>query len=74
MVGMAGKLERTLTTLGIEHDVKTYPNAGHSFLNDAPNGPVPLRPLMKVLKVGPEPTAAADAWRRIEAFFAKHLA
>ncbi|MDT4909432.1 MAG: carboxymethylenebutenolidase [Pseudonocardiales bacterium] len=74
MVGMAGKLERTLTTLGIEHDVKTYPNAGHSFLNDAPNGPVPLRPLMKVLKVGPEPAAAADAWRRIEAFFAKHLA
>jgi carboxymethylenebutenolidase len=54
--------------------VKTYPNAGHSFLNDAPNGPVPLRPLMKVLKVGPEPSAAADAWRRIEAFFAKHLA
>jgi carboxymethylenebutenolidase len=29
---------------------------------------------MKVLKVGPEPAAAADAWRRIEAFFAKHLA
>lgn len=74
LVGMAGKLERALTTLGIKHDVRTYPAAGHSFLNDAPVGPAPLRPLMKVMRVGPEPIAAADAWRRIEAFFAEHLA
>jgi carboxymethylenebutenolidase len=74
MVGMAAKLERALTTLGVDHDVKTYPSAGHSFLNDAPNGPAPLRPLMKLVRVGPEPTSAGDAWRRIEAFFAKHLA
>jgi carboxymethylenebutenolidase len=74
MVGMPARLERALTSLGIEHDIKTYPNAGHSFLNDAPTGPAPLRPLMKVMRIGPEPTAAADAWRRIEAFFAEHLA
>jgi len=73
MRGMAPKLERVLTTLGVEHDVKAYPNAGHSFLNDAPNGPALLRPLLKVLNVGPEPASAADAWRRIEAFFAEHL-
>ena len=72
--GMAPKLERALTTLGVEHDVKAYPNAGHSFLNDAPNGPALLRPLLKVLNFGPEPASAADAWRRIEAFFAEHLA
>jgi carboxymethylenebutenolidase len=57
----------------VEHDVKLYPKAGHSFLNDAPDGPVLLRPLLKVANVGPEPESAADAWRRIEEFFARHL-
>jgi carboxymethylenebutenolidase len=32
-----------------------------------------LRPLFRVVGVGPEPTAAADAWQRIERFFAMHL-
>ena len=50
--------------------MKVYPGAGHSFLNDAPNGPALLRPLVRIAGVGPEPTAAADAWGRIEAFFA----
>jgi carboxymethylenebutenolidase len=67
------RLEKTLTGLGIEHDVKLYPAAGHSFLNDAPNGPALLRPLLRVARMGPEPESAADAWRRIEAFFAAHL-
>ena len=39
------------------------------------NGPRLLRPLMRVAHVGPDPVAAADAWRRIEAFFGRrHLA
>lgn len=71
--GMARRLDRALSTLGVEHDVRTYPGAGHSFLNDAPAGPVPLRPLLRVLNIGPHPEAAADAWARIEAFFAAHL-
>lgn len=69
----AAKLRRALTAVGVEHDVKEYPHAGHSFLNDAPNGPRPLRPLLRVLNIGPHPAAAADAWRRIEAFFAQYL-
>jgi carboxymethylenebutenolidase len=73
MPGMAPRLERALTTLGVAHDIKTYPAAGHAFLNDASNGPAPLRPLLKVLHIGPEPASALDAWRRIEAFFAEHL-
>jgi carboxymethylenebutenolidase len=28
---------------------------------------------MRVANVGPRPEAAADAWRRIETFFATHL-
>ena len=67
------ELEETLTRLEVPHDVKVYPTAGHSFLNDAPNGPRLLRPLLRISHVGPEPVAAADAWQRIEAFFAEHL-
>ena len=31
--GAAGKLERALEHVGVEHDVKEYPEANHSFLN-----------------------------------------
>ncbi|WP_432496622.1 dienelactone hydrolase family protein [Kineococcus gypseus] len=72
--GSAARLEEVLQRLGVEHDVREYPGAGHSFLNDAMVGPRPLRPLLRrVLHVGPDPEAAADAWRRIEDFFAAHL-
>jgi carboxymethylenebutenolidase len=71
--GASRKLTRTLVKLGVEHDVKVYPNAGHSFLNDAPVGPRPVPQLMRIANIGPEPEVAADAWQRIEAFFAQHL-
>ncbi len=72
--GSAAKLQRALTSAGVPNDVKEYPNAGHSFLNDAPAGPRWLQPVERVLKVGPEPASAADAWRRIDGFFREHLA
>ncbi|TFD31525.1 dienelactone hydrolase family protein [Cryobacterium cryoconiti] len=72
--GAAATLEASATRLGIPHDVVEYPGAGHAFLNDAESGPVALRFLLKrVLGAGPDPVAAADAWRRIEAFFGEHL-
>jgi carboxymethylenebutenolidase len=71
--GAAAKLETALSRAGVVHDVKEYPAAGHSFLNDAPTGPRVLRPLLRVAGMGPEPAAAADAWRRIEEFFDAHL-
>lgn len=56
------------------HDIKEYPEAGHSFLNDADSGPAALRFLTsRIMGAGPNPDAAADAWARIEAFFAEHL-
>ena len=67
------KLAAALEAQQIDYDLKIYRNAGHSFLNDAPVGPVLARPLMKIAHVGPEPDSAADAWRRIEAFFGRHL-
>jgi carboxymethylenebutenolidase len=71
--GAAQRLDEALARAGIAKDVEEYPTAGHSFLNDAENAPRPLRPLMRVMGVGPEPVAAADAWARIERFFAVHL-
>jgi carboxymethylenebutenolidase len=71
--GAAQRLGSALTRLGIEHDVVEYAAAGHSFLNDAPAGPAALQPFLRVSAIGPEPAAAAHAWRRIEAFFARHL-
>jgi carboxymethylenebutenolidase len=68
------RLEAALEVRSIVHDVKTYPTAGHSFLNDAASGPAWLQPVLKVvLGAGPNPEAAADAWRRIEEFFRQHL-
>jgi carboxymethylenebutenolidase len=73
MAKVVPSLQAALAAHDVPHDVKVYPSAGHQFLNDAPNGPRPFRPLAKLMHAGPEPVAAADAWRRIEAFFAEHL-
>ncbi|MFE5877068.1 dienelactone hydrolase family protein [Rhodococcus sp. NPDC056506] len=72
--GAATKLETALSNAGIENDVKEYPTAGHAFLNDAEAGPKILRPLERILGIGPDPVAAQDAWKRIDSFFERHLA
>jgi carboxymethylenebutenolidase len=66
----AARLEQALATAGIPHDVKEYPDAGHSFLNHH-GGTVGA--LDHVLRTGYRPEAADDAWARILAFFADHL-
>lgn len=66
------RLEQHLERLGVEHDVKTYPAAGHSFLNKA-NQPAWAQVLPNPMRVGYDPEAASDAWRRIGAFFARFL-
>ena len=72
--GVSTELDAVLTRLGVDHDVREYPGAGHGFLNDAVPGPRVLQPLLRrVLRMRPDPDAAADAWARIEAFFAEHL-
>ncbi|MDQ0118222.1 carboxymethylenebutenolidase [Pseudarthrobacter defluvii] len=71
--GAAARLETALDQLGIEHSVKEFPGAGHAFLNDEEIGPVLLRPLMRVMGVGPDPESAPEAWQRIEDHFARYL-
>jgi carboxymethylenebutenolidase len=62
-----------LDRLGVAHDVKEFPHAGHAFLNDVETGPKALRPLFRVMGVGPDPESAPEAWQRIEGHFAEHL-
>jgi len=69
--GRAAKLESALQTLGIEHDVKEYPNAGHSFMNRV-TGPA-LNPVLKFVGLNYHHPSAEDSWRRILSFFDAHL-
>ncbi|MGB3184642.1 MAG: dienelactone hydrolase family protein [Ornithinimicrobium sp.] len=71
--GAADILEEEFSRHGIPHDVYEYDGTGHSFLNEVPAGPRPLRPLLRVCGIGPDQAAASDAWDRIEAFFDTHL-
>ncbi|MGP0090518.1 MAG: dienelactone hydrolase family protein [Xanthobacteraceae bacterium] len=70
--GAAVRLEQALARQGIDHDVKEYPDAGHSFFNNHDSriygvfGPL-------VGAFYHEPTEA-DARQRILKFFARHLA
>jgi carboxymethylenebutenolidase len=71
LAGSAAKLESALAARGVEHDVKEYRGAGHSFMNRHNVGP--LAPVMRVAGVGYDHPSAEDAWRRILEFFATHL-
>jgi carboxymethylenebutenolidase len=69
------RLALALRRNGVDHDVKVYAGAGHSFLNDHDPSEVPaaFRVLSWVAGGGYHARAASDARRRIVAFFDRHL-
>jgi carboxymethylenebutenolidase len=70
------RLEQVLSANAVDHDVKTYPGAGHGFLNnhDPSEMPVLVKVLMRLTgNGGYHEASAADARRRITSFFDKHL-
>jgi carboxymethylenebutenolidase len=72
--GAADRLDRSLTALGVAHDVKEYPDASHSFLNDHDAADLPV--LFKIsarLGMRYHEPSAVDARRRIVDFFDAHL-
>jgi carboxymethylenebutenolidase len=71
--GRARRLESALTQLGVTHDVKEYPDAGHSFMNRINAGPA-LNPVLRFTGFDYHHPSAEDAWRRILTFFDEHLA
>ena len=73
--GVGDRLEQILTAVGVEHDVQTYPEAGHSFLNDHDRDDLPALFAVQFRVTGNpyhEPSAR-DARRRILEFFTRHL-
>jgi carboxymethylenebutenolidase len=64
------RLGDALTTLNVPHDLKVYPDAGHSFMSTKPAA---LAPLAQLARLDYKPESAEDSWRRIFAFFGPHL-
>jgi carboxymethylenebutenolidase len=70
---MARLLEGHLQALGVPHDVKTYERAGHSFFSEVDGWQGWLARMPSPMRVGPEPEAAEDGWKRMLAFFDEHV-
>ncbi|GAB16865.1 putative carboxymethylenebutenolidase [Gordonia effusa NBRC 100432] len=68
-IGSHKRLENALDKHGIDHDIKTYAGATHSFANVTP-----VEPLIRVTGLGYNAEATDDAWSRIFAFFDAHMA
>ncbi len=68
--GSAAKLRTALDALGIDNDVKEYPDAGHSFMNHHTGF---AETVVRVGRMGFREESARDGWQRITAFFEKHL-
>jgi len=70
--GQGRRLDALLGELGVPHDVRIYPQAGHSYMSQhtglfatlAARGP---------MAAGFDAEAEADSWARIERFFRAHL-
>ena len=67
------KLEKKLARAGIPHDVKTYNDAGHSYMTASLPGIMGTLGRMMPLKVDYRPECAEDSWKRMLGFFAQHV-
>lgn len=75
--GAAERLELALTAAGVPHDVKEYPGANHSFLNDHEGAGDDIGAVFalitKAAGIGYHAPSALDARQRIVSFFDAHL-
>jgi len=69
------RLEQALTAAQVNHDVKVYPEAGHSFMNNHDPAEVPklFVVMARFMGTGYHEPSAQDARRRIISFFNTHL-
>ena len=66
------RLKRMLAELNVAHDIRIYDDAGHSFMSRH-TGWLARFAAYGPMKVGYNPAAAEDSWRRIAQFFGRHL-
>lgn len=70
--GQGRRLERMLEEMGVAHDVAVYEGVGHSYMSHH-EGVLAALTAISPLRVGYDETAADDSWRRMLAFFERHL-
>jgi carboxymethylenebutenolidase len=70
---MAKRLEGHLSALGVQRDVKTYEQAGHSFFSQVDGWQGWLARMPSPMAVGYDDAAAEDGWTRMLDFFAEHV-
>jgi len=70
--GQGRRLETLLTALGVPHDVRIYPDAGHSYMSRH-EGLLATLAAWGPMKVGWNRDAEEDSLRRVEALFRAHL-
>ncbi len=75
LAGAPAALQAALAANEVPFDLKVYPDAGHTFMNqhDAADVPRVMTLLSPILGQGHKPEETADARRRITAFFGTHL-
>jgi carboxymethylenebutenolidase len=66
------RLQSHLQAIGVPHDIKIYPDAGHAFM-DRPQGLLAWFLRISPFCVAHHEEAAADSWRRMLSFFREHL-
>ena len=64
------RLRGALTALEIPHDVRVYPGSGHRFMTESSGAGAVLA---RFTRMSYQEADAADAWRRIYAFFGEYL-
>lgn len=67
------RLRENLTGLGVPHDVKVYPDSGHSFYSKAPGKVTEMLGPYTPMRVAYHESNAEDAHRRVVSFFREHL-
>jgi carboxymethylenebutenolidase len=70
---MAQRLERHLNGLGVPHEIKTYEGVGHSFFSKVDGWQGWLARVPTGMAVGYDEQAAEDGWKRMLAFFERHV-
>jgi carboxymethylenebutenolidase len=73
MLPEVAKIEAETKRLNIPSDIKTYPEAGHGFMNKAPNPLLGFLTGILPIHAGYDPAAAADAKKRVVNFLRTHL-
>jgi len=73
MAPEAAKIMAETKRLNIPSDVKIYPEAGHSFMNKAPNPMIGLIARLSPMHCKYDPVVAEDAKNRVVAFLKEHI-